>query len=160
MWNSETTQNLNIYLYNYQTETAIFLATKHEKTIMACSYLNFYQYFLHFEILGQQYYKNESIHLNSWHHSHKKQKDGPKNTGHICWYFRLNLKYLGWPYKEYIKTAKNGSFCEELLSENDFEAVLANFCCYDYGANTSEAVQKISTRTLELYANSLKQLIL
>ena len=49
---------------------------------------------------------------------------------------------------------------EELLSENDFEAVLANFCCYDYGANASEAVQKISTRTLELYANSLKQLIL
>ena len=29
--NSETTQNLNIYLHNYQTETAIFLATKHEK---------------------------------------------------------------------------------------------------------------------------------
>ena len=33
IWNSETTQNLNIYLHNYQTETAIFLATKHEKTI-------------------------------------------------------------------------------------------------------------------------------
>ena len=41
IWKSETTQNLNIYLYNYQTETAIFLATKHEKTIMAYSYLNF-----------------------------------------------------------------------------------------------------------------------
>ena len=40
-WNSETTQNLNIYLHNYQTEAAIFQATKHEKTIMACSYLNF-----------------------------------------------------------------------------------------------------------------------
>ena len=48
---------------------------------------------------------------------------------------------------------KNNSFCEELLSENDFEAVLAHFCCYDYGANVSEAVQKISTKTLELYAN-------
>ena len=60
----------------------------------------------------------------------------------------------------HLKTVKNGSFCEELLSENDFEAVLANFCCYGYGANASEAVQKISTRTLELYANSLKQLIL
>ena len=55
---------------------------------------------------------------------------------------------------------KNGGFCEELLSENDLGAVLINFCCYDYGANASEAVQKISTRTLELYANSLKQLIL
>ena len=41
IWNSETTQHLNIYLHNYQTETAIFLATKHEKTIMACNYLNF-----------------------------------------------------------------------------------------------------------------------
>ena len=40
------------------------------------------------------------------------------------------------------------SFCEELLSENYFEAVLVNFCCYKYGANASEAAQKISTRTL------------
>ena len=39
-------------------------------------------------------------------------------------------------------------FCDELLSENDFEVILVNFCCYDYGANASEAVQKISTRTL------------
>ena len=36
------------------------------------------------------------------------------------------------PYKKYIKTAKNSGFCEELLSENDFEAVLVNFCCYEY----------------------------
>ena len=70
-------KNLNIYLRDYQTETAIFLATKHKKTIMACSYLNF-------------------------------------------------------PYRKYIKTAKNGGFCEVLLSENDFEAVLVNFCCYEY----------------------------
>ena len=42
IWNSETTQNLKIYLYNYQKQkTAIFLATRHEKTIMACSYLIF-----------------------------------------------------------------------------------------------------------------------
>ena len=61
---------------------------------------------------------------------------------------------------EYIKTTKYGSFCGKLLSENDFEGVLVDFCCYDYGINTSEAFQKISARTLELYANSLKQLIL
>ena len=65
--------------------------------------------------------------------------------GLYCWYFRLNLKYLGWPYRAYIKTAKNGDFCEELLSENDFEAVLVTFCCYDHGAKASEAVQKIAT---------------
>ena len=29
--------------------------------------------------------------------------------------------------------------------ENDFEAVLANFCCYGYGTYASEAVQKIAT---------------
>ena len=52
-------------------------------------------------------------------------------------------------------------FCDELLSENDFEVILVNFCCYDYGANASEAVQKISTRTLlELCQLTIKQLIL
>ena len=86
-------KNLNIYLRNCQTEAGIFLATKHEKETMACSYLNF---------------SIQEIHQNS----------------------------------------KNGGFCEELLSENDFEAVLVNFCCYEYGTNASEPVQKISTRTL------------
>ena len=28
-----------------------------------------------------------------------------------CWYFCLILKYLRWPYRAYIKTAKNGDFC-------------------------------------------------
>ena len=95
----------------------------------------------------------------AWHHSHKKQKDNLETQVFLL-IFWLELKYLEWLYRKYIKTAKNGSFCEELLSEIDFKAILANFCCYGYGANASEAVQKISTRTLELYANSLKQLIL
>ena len=43
-----------------------------------------------------------------------------------------------------IQTAKNGGFCEELPSENGFEAVLVNFCYYEYSVNASEAVQKIS----------------
>ena len=64
--------------------------------------------------------------------------------GLYCWYFHLNLKYLGWPYIAYIKTAKNEDFCEEFHSENNFEAVLATFCCYDHGAKASEAVQKIA----------------
>ena len=46
-----------------------------------------------------------------------------------------------------ISIQKINGFCDELLSENDFESVLVNFCCYEYGAN-AEAVQKISTRTL------------
>ena len=31
------------------------------------------------------------------------------------------------------------------MSENEFEAVLDSFCCYDHGAKASEAVQKIAT---------------
>ena len=128
---------------------------------MACSYLSFYKYFLHFELLGHQYYKNESIHLNSWDHSYKSRNR--KIVRKHRWYLlifllELNLT-LGWPYREYIKTVKNGSFCEELLSENDFTVVLANFCCYEF-CSASEVVQKISSRTLKLYASSLKQLIL
>ena len=67
IWNSETTQNLNIHLYNYETETAIFLVTKQEKTIiMACCYLNFSKYF-HFELLiSNTYYKNGSIYSSKF----------------------------------------------------------------------------------------------
>ena len=36
-------------------------------------------------------------------------------------------------------------FCEELLIENNVQAVLGFFCCYDHGPKTSEAVQKIAT---------------
>lgn len=35
------------------------------------------------------------------------------------------------------------SLSEDLLSENDIEAVLAAECCYDYGANSSKAVEKV-----------------
>ena len=81
---------------------------------------------------------------NPWfNHSHKKRKNSLETWGALL-IFCLNLKYLGWPYRAYIRTAKNGDFCEELLSENDFETVLATFCCYDHGAKASEAVQKIA----------------
>ena len=56
----------------------------------------------------------------------------------------MNLKYLRWPYREYIKAAEKWWLCEELLNENDLETVLATFCCHDYGANVSDAVQKIA----------------
>ena len=57
----------------------------------------------------------------------------------------MNLKYLAWPYRAYMKTAKNGDFCEELIGESDFEVVLATFYCFDHSAKASEAVQKIAT---------------
>ena len=34
MWKSVFFLNLNIYRYDYKTETVIFIGTKHEKTIM------------------------------------------------------------------------------------------------------------------------------
>ena len=58
------------------------------------------------------------------------------------------MKYLGGHTENGSFCEENGSFCEELLSGNDFEAVLVNFCCYDFGADASEEVQKISTGTL------------
>ena len=76
-------------------------------------------------------------------------------NGPYSWHFRLSLKYLGWPYRAYIKTAKNADFCEELLSKNDFEAILATFCYYDHGLKASEAVQKISTDQKEYCKCSL-----
>ena len=46
---------------------------------------------------------------------------------------------------KYIKKAKKmvAGFCEELLTENDFETVLISFCCYEYIiVPMREAVQK------------------
>ena len=34
------------------------------------------------------------------------------------------------------------AFSEEFLSENDFEAVLATFCCYEYGCVYCYDLQK------------------
>ena len=74
--------------------------------------------------------------------------------------FLLEFEISGVALQRIHQKNKNSGFCDEFISENDFEAVLVNFCCYDYGANAPEAVQKISTRTLELFDNSLHSLIL
>ena len=74
-------------------------------------------------------------------------KHGPP----YCWYSHLNLKYLGWLYRAYIKTGKNGNFCLEMLSKNDFEVVLATFSSYDHGAKVSEEVQKIGLNQKEYH---------
>ena len=116
IWNSETTQNLNIYLHNYQTETAIFLAAKHEKTIMACSYLTFLKIFSSFRTSGPQCYQNESIHLNSW-----------KHRSHLL-IFSLELEISG-----VAKTVhQNAPKQQKMVALLGIEAVLVNFCCYDY----------------------------
>ena len=63
-------------------------------------------------------------------HSHKKQKDSLE-TRAVLLIILLELEISGVAVQSiHRKTAENGNFCEELLSENDFEAVLATFCCY------------------------------
>ena len=139
IWNSETTQNLNIYLYNYQTETAIFLATKHEKAIMAYSYLNFKKIFPSFWTFGQQYYKNESIHLNSWHLSHKKQIDSLETQV-------IFADILAWTWNIWYGLTENTSkqqamvaFVRNCLFKMTLTLfLLVNFCRYNYGANSSD----------------------
>ena len=41
----------------------------------------------------------------------------------------MACSYLNFFKQKIHQTAKNGGFFEELLSENDFETVLINFCC-------------------------------
>ena len=60
----------------------------------------------------------------------------------------LELFAVGVQKKNQNSEKWRNCFCEELLSENDFEAVLINYCCDDYGANASAAVRRISARTL------------
>ena len=72
----------------------------------------------------------------------------------------LELEIFGVAVERIHQTMKNGTVSEELLGGNDSEDVLVNFRRSNYGTNAFEAVLKISTRTLDLYANLLKQLIL
>ena len=65
--------------------------------------------------------------------------------------FSLELKISGAAIQRIHQNSKKWWLCEELFSENDFEAVLATFCCYGYGANASEVVQKIATDQKDYY---------
>ena len=44
---------------------------------------------------------------------------------------------------------------EDFLTEDDFEDVLAFFCCYDYSANASVAGEKITTEHKDYHNSSL-----
>ena len=77
-------------------------------------------------------------------HSHKKRKDS-QETWAVLLMFSLELEIFVVAVQRIHQNRKKGDFCDELLSENDLEAVLATFCFYDQGVNASEAVQKIAT---------------
>ena len=127
----------------------MFLCLIHFCQIYILYYLYFYQ-----AISEAFYFIRKNAEYKAVHFKSKEKKFFLKNliirNGNIVWkheqycsYFRLNLKYLRWPYTAYIKTANNGSFCKELLSENGFEADLTTLCCHYHCSNASEALQKI-----------------
>ena len=77
--------------------------------------------------------------------SQKKRKDSLE-TRVILFIFSPELEISGVVLQQIHQNSKKKSgYREEWLCENDFETVLATFYCYDYGANDSEAVQKIAT---------------
>ena len=86
--------------------------------------------------------------------SHKKRKDSLE-TRVVLLIFFLELEISGVAVEGIHQTATNGDFCFELLSKNDFEAVLVTFCCYDHGAKAFEEVQKIATDQKEYCKCSL-----
>ena len=59
--------------------------------------------------------------------------------------FSLELEISGAAVQRIHQNSEKWWLCEELFGENDFEAVLVTFRCYDHGAYASEAVQKIAT---------------
>ena len=73
------------------------------------------------------------------------------------WFFNDHLNVFVWTWDFWGGRTGNTSekqkkkkdyfhcFSEEFFSKNDFEALFATFCCYDYGANASEAVEKSAT---------------
>ena len=73
--------------------------------------------------------------------------------------FSLELKIPGLAVQSIYQTAKNGNFCEELLSENDIGAFSATFCSYDRSTKASEAVQKIGTGQKEYRKYSSRGII-
>ena len=87
-------------------------------------------------------------------HSHKKRRDGLE-TRAVLLIFSLELEISGVAVQSIHQSTKNVNVCEELLSENHFEAVLPTFCYYEHGAKASEAVQKISTNQKEYHKCSL-----
>ena len=78
-----------------------------------------------------------------YNHSQNKRKDS-LGTRAVLLIFSLELEISGVAIQRIHQNSEKWWLCEELLGENDFEAVLATFCCHDYGTNASEAVQKIA----------------
>ena len=82
--------------------------------------------------------------MSQFDHSLKKRKDSLE-TRAVLLIFLLELE-ISWVVNTETtsKQQKMALFSEQFPSKNDFVAVLATFYCYDYGINTSKAVDRIA----------------
>ena len=87
-------------------------------------------------------YKKLKITKRDWamklKYSQKKRKNSLE-TRDVLLIFPFEYETSVVAVQRIHQNSKEGGFYEEVIRENDFEAVLATFCCYDYGANASEA---------------------
>ena len=74
--------------------------------------------------------------------------------------FSFELEISGVAVQKIHQNSENWWLLGGIASENDFETVLAIFCCFDYGANVSEAVQKIPSDTKDYHKCSSCVIIL
>ena len=100
-------------------------------------------FFLNISFILNFWSANQSIHLNSWHHSHKKEKDSLETQV-------LSVDILAWTWNIWGGHTENTSKQQKMvvlgrncLVKMTLRLFLAHFCCYDYGISASEAVQKI-----------------
>ena len=77
-------------------------------------------------------------------YSHKKRKNSLE-TRDVLLIFPFEYETSVVAVQRIHQKSKEVGFYEEVLRENDFQAVLATFCCYDYGANASEALLQSSS---------------
>ena len=77
-------------------------------------------------------------------HSHRKRKDSVEIRT-VLLTFLLEIEISRVAVQRIHQHSNTWWLCEELLIENDFEAIWATFCCHDCGANASEAIQRIAT---------------
>ena len=119
-----------------------------------------FRYFLHFELLASNTIKMkvfikipDTIVIRN-----RKQKDGLERSYLVIFFF-VNLKYL--IFGVAAQRIHHNSEKWQLAFVRNMKMTLRLYQSISgvmTGTNASEAVQKISARTLELYANSLKQL--
>ena len=62
-----------------------------------------------------------------------------------CWQFCLNLKYLGWQYRKYIKTAKMVVFVMNCSVKMTLRLFFGQFLLLWLWCQSLETVQKIAT---------------